>query len=75
MTFGQRLKAVRTELGLSQQDVANASGMHHSHIGNIERGGNPRLDTIARLAQGLGITPAELVERTTRPGVTLSESE
>lgn len=38
--------------------------MHPTSIGRIERGGRePRLTTILKLADGLGIEPGELVNK------------
>lgn len=60
--LGQRVKAARTSLGLSQIQVWQISGIHFTNIGKIERGeANPALHTLIRLADALNIDPAELV--------------
>lgn len=46
----------RHELGLSQQDLAAASGLKQSAIARIERLGNvPRIDTLYKIAKPLGL--------------------
>lgn len=48
--------------GLSQEQLAEASGLHRTYVGSLERGErNVALINILRLAKGLGIDPAELV--------------
>jgi transcriptional regulator with XRE-family HTH domain len=62
--FGDRMRKLRAREGISQDGLADASGMHPTSIGRIERGGRePRLTTILRLAHGLGVEPGELVNR------------
>jgi transcriptional regulator with XRE-family HTH domain len=62
--FGKRMKELRAREGVSQDSLADASGMHPTSIGRIERGGRePRLTTILKLADGLGVEPGELVNR------------
>lgn len=59
--FGQRVRGLRAREGLSQDGLAHTSGIHLTSIGRIERGGRePRLTTILKLAQGLGVDPGEL---------------
>jgi len=60
--FGDRVRAERQRLGLSQDEVAHLAGMNVSNYGKIERGvGNPVLHTIVRLAVVLGVDPAVFV--------------
>ena len=50
-----QLIARRRELGMTQQQLAAASGIHQSEISRIEGGnGNPTLKTIGALAHALG---------------------
>jgi transcriptional regulator with XRE-family HTH domain len=61
--FGERLLQLRKRAGLSQTALAErcGGGMVGQRVGEIERGeGNPTLDTIGRLAEGLGCDPVEL---------------
>lgn len=63
LAFGERLRAARVEGGLSQERLASACGLHRTEISLLERGARePRLSTIVRLARGLGVTPAALLD-------------
>ena len=60
--FGERVRARRHELGESQEQLANACGLHWTFVGQVERGRrNISLHNILKLAHGLRIDPAELV--------------
>lgn len=49
------LVMLRSARGVSQRQLAKATGIHQSEISRIERGvGNPTEDTLACLGQGLG---------------------
>jgi transcriptional regulator with XRE-family HTH domain len=60
--FGERVRARRHELGLSQEEVAERAGMHFTYVGSVERGErNISLVNIVRLAAALGVDPGELL--------------
>ena len=60
--FGERVRARRLELGLSQEAAAVRCGIHWTQLGKVERGQRSlRLETIVKIAGGLGIDPGELV--------------
>lgn len=60
--FGARVRARRLELGLSQEALAAAAGLHRTYAGSVERGErNVALLNIVRLASALEIDPSELV--------------
>lgn len=60
--FGERVRAARIDLGLSQEDIANLAEMHVTNYGRIERGeANSELHTIVRLATALDTDPAVLM--------------
>ena len=62
--FGQRVRTLRLERGLSQEALADAADLHRTHISLIERGGRSvRLETVAAVAAALGVQPAELMPR------------
>lgn len=62
--FGDRVRAHRARLGISQEALAESAGFHRNFIGGIERGErNVPLVTIHRLAAALGVAPEELVSR------------
>jgi transcriptional regulator with XRE-family HTH domain len=60
--FGQRIRARRTQLGKSQEQLARDSSLHWSYLGQVERGQrNLTLHNILKLAEVLEIDPGELV--------------
>jgi len=53
--FGERLRELRQKAGMSQEAVAQASGLTKAYISNMETGIKvPSLTTILRLAVSLG---------------------
>lgn len=70
--FGTALRECRVRLKLTQEQLAERSGLSYKFIGEIERGrGNPTLDTIGRLADALGVAVSDLLvahERTRTHG-------
>lgn len=62
--FGDIVRECRVQRGLSQEELAHASGLHRTQISLIERGERcPRLDTIFKLAQALEIQPNKLIPK------------
>ncbi len=60
--FGRRLRALRTERGLSQEALADLAGIHRTYVGSVERGErNIALDNIHALADALGVAAGELL--------------
>ena len=63
--FGAAVREKRFELGLSQEELANAAQVERSHMGKIERGEHlPNLVLILRLAKALSVKPGLLVDQT-----------
>ena len=61
--FGRRVTARRAELGLTQEKAAERIGVHWTYLGQVERGRrNVTLHNILKIAEGLEITPGELVD-------------
>ncbi len=59
--LGKRIRQLRTECRLSQEELAGKCGIHPTLVGKIERsGGNPSLITLERIAKGLGLPLYEL---------------
>ncbi|ATA22513.1 helix-turn-helix domain-containing protein [Gibbsiella quercinecans] len=59
--FGQRVKTLRLQAGLSQEAFADKCGLDRTYISGIERGvRNPTLEVIGVIANGLGIELAAL---------------
>ncbi len=62
--FGRILQELRTERGLSQEELGFESNYHRTYISQLERGQkNPSLKAIFRLAEALGIRPSEMIRR------------
>lgn len=60
--FGERVRSRRQELGLSQEAAAARCGIHWTQLGKVERGQRSlRLETIVKIADGLGVDPGVLV--------------
>ena len=66
--FGQRLRSLRKQRGLSQTELGELSEIHFSHISRYERGAaQPTADTLKRLSEALKISVAHLVEESDAP--------
>ncbi len=62
--LGRAVQAIRTEHGISQTELAEATGFMQSWISQVERGRrNPSWNNVARLADGLGVSVSELTAR------------
>ncbi len=61
--FGDKLRELRKQKGLSQEDLALKSGLHRTYISDIERGSrNLSLKNIERIAKALGLATKSLLE-------------
>ena len=61
--FGRRVQFIRKEKGLSQEVLANMSGVSRKHISNIENGKvNIKLIMLLQLQKALRVPISELVE-------------
>ncbi len=62
-TVGQRIRNYRTQLGLSQEKLAELAGCHPTYIGQLERGEkNATLESIDKIASSLKISLSKLFE-------------
>lgn len=68
--LGRRLAGLREERGLTQEALADATGISRNHYQLLENGisnrktkrpANPRLSTLVALSNALGMSAAELV--------------
>ena len=61
--FGKRLKSLRVQKKITQEQFAELTGLHKNYIGMIERGErNPSLINIEILAKGFDISISELMK-------------
>lgn len=69
ITPGQRVRLSRRDLGMTQQELADKSGVSRSYIGNLERDSTTNVgrDVVIKLANGLGVAPDYLLVLTDNP--------
>ncbi|URN14976.1 MULTISPECIES: helix-turn-helix domain-containing protein [Streptomyces] len=61
--FGHRVREHRLSAGLSQEELAEAAGIHRTYVSSLERGQrNVSLDNIIALARALEIDAAQLLK-------------
>lgn len=61
--FGQLLKTLRSELGISQETLAIESELDRSYISMLERGlRKPTISTLFRIAVPLRKKPSEIIQ-------------
>lgn len=65
--FGDALKQLREERGMSQEAAALTCGIDRAYFGRLERAAKvPTLTTLWRIADGFGTRPSELLKRAER---------
>jgi transcriptional regulator with XRE-family HTH domain len=61
--LGERIRAHREALGLSQEALAYDCDVHWTFLGQVERGRrNLSLHNLLKIADGLDVDPGDLVE-------------
>lgn len=61
--LGANLREARKNLGMSQEAVAERSGVHATEVSRIEAGKrDPRVSTVERLARAVKMKPGQLLE-------------
>lgn len=61
--LGGRLRTLRLRRFLTQEDLGRLAGLTRTTIRRLEAGEcRPRLHTVTRLAQALGVAPEQLVD-------------
>lgn len=68
MNIGERMKQIREEKGLTQNEVAQRAGVTAASLSrweNEER--EPTFQNVQRIAQALGATMAEMVKEPEKP--------
>lgn len=62
-TLGNNLRQARKRLGLTQEQVAQRSGVHATEVSRIEGGKrDPQVSTLERLAKAVQIKPGRLLD-------------
>lgn len=62
-TIGQRIRNYRTQLNLTQENLAELAGCHPTYIGQLERGEkNATIETIERISASLKVSMSKLFE-------------
>ena len=62
--FAANLRRLRYERGLSQEVLAYEAGVNRSYLSKLEKGASyAGLEIIGKLADVLGVEPAELLRR------------
>lgn len=66
--IGQRIRIIRKEKNLSQQNLSEKAGVGIDYISNLEtKGSNIKIDTLEKIITALNITPSELFESRITP--------
>jgi two-component system response regulator len=59
--FGEAIKRTRTELRMSQEDLAERAGLHRTYVSEVERGKrNVSIENIQKLAEALDLSISKL---------------
>lgn len=62
-TLGRRVRELRRHAGLTQEQLAEKAETDFQNIGRVERGeSHIQINTLARIAEALEVTPAALLE-------------
>jgi transcriptional regulator with XRE-family HTH domain len=61
--LGTNLREARERLGLTQEQVAERSGVHATEVSRIEAGKrDPKVSTLERLAKAVEVKPGRLLD-------------
>jgi len=61
--LGIRIKQLRKEKGISQEELAFKAGLHRTYMSDVERGTrNVSIRNIEKIAKALSVTPSKLLE-------------
>jgi len=62
VVFGQRVRELRKQKGVSQESLAASSGLHRTYIGAVERGErNITLKNAQKIASALGVNLTDCI--------------
>ncbi len=60
--LGRNLRRAREQAELTQEQVAERSGVHATEVSRIEGGKrDPKVSTLRRLAEAVGVPPGDLL--------------
>jgi transcriptional regulator with XRE-family HTH domain len=63
--IGSRIRQLRKQRKLTQEELGEQTGVNYSYIGQIERGDKtPSLKTLIKIAEGLDVTLGYLIQET-----------
>lgn len=63
--IGKTIRKIRKERRITQEELAEYSGIHEKHIGRIEAGKHSvSIDSLQKLAEGLNTSVAEILRIT-----------
>jgi transcriptional regulator with XRE-family HTH domain len=61
--LARNIRKERAVLSISQDELADKSGLHRTYIGGIERGErNITLNSLEKIAHALGLNPKDLID-------------
>jgi transcriptional regulator with XRE-family HTH domain len=59
--FGRNVARIRSQRGLSQDELAEQADLDRTYVSGIERGvRNPGIKTVLRIARALGVSAGDL---------------
>jgi transcriptional regulator with XRE-family HTH domain len=60
--LGEKIRKVRKEFGISQEELGFRAGLHRTYIGSIERGEQSvSIDNIHKIAKALKVSAKDLL--------------
>lgn len=60
--FGLKVRMLRFEIGITQEELAEKSALHPTYVGSVERGErNISLENIVALSRALSCSPKDLM--------------
>lgn len=66
--FGRNLRAYRLKRKFSQEELAEASGLHRTYISGLESGArNPTITVVDQIAKALGVKASALLDGGDKP--------
>lgn len=66
--FAEELRTLRTNAGITQEEVAARAGVSREYVSMLEAGKNtPTIDVFIRLCRAVGVSPADVITRLEKP--------